>query len=262
LGNQNKFCRSKGVIPLNINEFIKSKIPIIEIFKSISGEGISAGKIVTFVRSAGCNLRCSYCDTTYSYNEICKDNEYLTPDEIVKRLEELGCIDIICTGGEPLETSKNKRFLPLYLAAKGFNVRIETNGSCPVYNDEEFKIFSGKKQGSINYVVDIKCPSSSMEKKDILHKNIYKLGIGDELKFVVSNEEDIKFSLEIIEHYKEIISSKNIIINFSPVFGKIEPKELAKLMLLENEFFIKNNLQVRLSLQIHKYIWNPETRGV
>lgn len=245
---------------MNLDEFLNAKIPIVEIFNSISGEGITQGKVMSFVRAAGCNLRCSYCDTTYSYNESSSDNMFLKPDEIVSKLKDLNCRDVLYTGGEPLEISKPKRYIPIYLASKGFNIRIETNGSCEIYENDEISIFS--KQGSlpINYVLDIKCPSSGMSYYNIFERNFKKLGEGDEIKFVVSNEEDINYALEVINDYKDILSE--VTINFSPVFQVIESKEIAQMLIKNNKYFNENNLKTRISLQIHKYMWPPETRGV
>lgn len=247
---------------MDIKEFEQQKIPIVEIFNSISGEGISSGEIVTFVRVAGCNLRCSYCDTKYSYDECSEENEYLTPSVIVNRLEELGCKNIICTGGEPLELDKGKRYLPLYLSTKGFKVRIETNGSCPLYSNEDIEKFTNqKKLMNVNYTLDIKSPSSGMNKHN-LKDNLGMLRRGDEVKFVVASKEDINYGMDIIDNYKNTLSKNNVIINFSPIFDEIEPSKLVDIIKERYQYFQRNNLKVRVSLQIHKYIWPPEARGV
>ncbi len=244
---------------MTLEQFLETKIPIVEIFCSVSGEGITQGQLVTFVRTAGCNLRCSYCDTTYSYNESGKDIELLTPEEILIRVKALGCREIICTGGEPLEEGKPKRFVPYYLASKGFNVRIETNGSCrlgdgsPLFEKQEAPVF---------YVLDVKCPSSGMSQYNIFEENFNKLRPGDELKFVMADEEDIRYALDVIDRYKKIFSEKQVVINFSSVFGKLPPEKIVKVMIEKNSYFMDNGIKVRLSLQIHKFIWKPETRGV
>lgn len=247
---------------MKINDFIRSFIPIVEIFTSISGEGISAGEVVTFVRTAGCNLRCNYCDTTYSYAENGDGIEMLSPMEIVYKLNELKATKVLCTGGEPLEPYKIKRLLPIYLASKGFEVRIETNGSCEVYSEEELGLFETDKILKINYVLDVKCPGSGMSKYNIFKENYEKLKIGDELKFVVSNKFDMDYSLGIIEEYKEILAKNKVVINFSPVFNSIDTKEIVDMLVLNEPYFNKEGLKARLSLQIHKVIWTPETRGV
>jgi 7-carboxy-7-deazaguanine synthase len=245
-----------------IDEFKNTKLPVVEIFQSISGEGISAGYIVTFVRIGGCNLRCSYCDTVYSHEEASCANLWLTPEEIYERVAALGCRDILCTGGEPLELNKAKRYLPLFLASKGLRVRIETNGSCPVYSDEEIRAFCGALFPELYYVLDVKCPSSGFHKSTIFEENYVSLRKGDEIKFVVGHKDDIEYSFDIIDRYKDIFSSKKVVINFSTVFNKMEPAELVEILKEKQRYFTQNNLKVRLSLQLHKFIWNPELRGV
>lgn len=248
---------------MNISKFEESRIPIVEIFTSISGEGISNGEIVSFVRVAGCNLRCSYCDTQYSYEEQSISNQYLLPTEVVDKLNKLGCNDIICTGGEPLEACKTKRYLPIYLSTKGFNVRIETNGSCHLYTQEEVLSFTGvTKLNSLNYTLDIKSPSSGMKDKNIFLDNFKRLKSKDEIKFVVGTDEDISYAMDTIKSYRNILSQNGVIINFSPIFNKIDPVKIVEFLKQESKYFHKNNLKVRLSLQIHKYIWPPEERGV
>ena len=247
---------------MNIHEFQNTKIPIVEIFSSISGEGISQGEVVSFVRVAGCNLRCNYCDTTYSYDEYSKNNYCMTPDEIVIKLQSLGCKDVICTGGEPLETSSIKRYLPLYLSTKGFDVRIETNGSCSVYTLEEISMFPTKDNLQMYYTLDVKCPGSGMCHCNIFEENFNKLHQGDELKFVVSDKNDINYALDVIDKYKDVLSQANVVLNFSPVFRRIEPKEIAEMLVNKHTYFSKNNLKTRLSLQIHKFIWDADAKGV
>ncbi|AEY67490.1 radical SAM protein [Clostridium sp. BNL1100] len=238
------------------------KIPVIEIFNSISGEGISAGTIVTFVRVAGCNLRCSFCDTRYSYEGTYNIEEML-PEQILEKVAEYKCKDIICTGGEPLETGMEKRYLPLFLASYGYNVRIETNGSCELYSEEELRSFGiDNVLRNVYYTIDVKCPGSEMSKFDLIEKNVHFLKKEDEIKFVIAGEEDFEYSIEKIKAFKDIFRSNEITLNFSPVFGSIEPAELVELLKLHNSFFAEHELRVRLSLQIHKFIWNPQKRGV
>ena len=245
-------------------DFIDLTIPVVEIFQSVSGEGVSAGYITTFVRVAGCNLRCTYCDSTYSYAESGNTVKIMKPNEILRVVTKFDCKYIICTGGEPLEPGKSKRMLPLYLASKGFKIRIETNGSCPVYSRDEILPYlkDGSRLGSVNYTLDIKCPGSGMVNHNIFDENLANLIHGDELKFVVGNKEDIQFACDILKKYSTMLNQNNIVINISPSFQGIEPAALVDLLKEKHTFFAKEELKVRLSLQIHKYIWPPNARGV
>ncbi|WP_198011927.1 radical SAM protein [Caloramator sp. ALD01] len=239
-------------------EFLNEKIPMVEIFNSISGEGITSGFLTTFVRVYGCNLRCSYCDTKYSY-----DGEYslMAPIEILGEVNRLNCKRVIVTGGEPLEEEKIKRYIPLYLAQNGYEVRIETNGSVRLYDEDEIYQFTSKKERkNLFYTLDIKCPSSNMDKFNIFEENFKSLIIGDEIKFVVGNFDDLDYSMEVVKRYKEYF--KGVTLNFSPVFSKIEPSQIVDYLKIRNKFFAENNLDVRLNLQLHKIIWDKDKRGV
>ncbi len=248
---------------MDIKVWGKRPIPIVEIFNSISGEGVSAGILTTFVRTAGCNLRCSYCDTTYSYDENSPDCQRMTPEEIVLELKKLYTKDILCTGGEPLEPGKDKRYLPLYFASKGFDVRIETNGSCPLYSNEEVQLFLAEQRWEhVHYTMDIKCPGSGMHQHNILEENLRCLRPGDEIKFVVSDRTDMDFAMDVIRNYKDIFATGEVCLCFSPVFNKMEPKTLVDMLKSERRFFGDHDLHARLSLQIHKMIWPPDMKGV
>lgn len=245
---------------LLFKSFPETRIPIVEIFQSISGEGISSGNIVTFVRVAGCNLRCGWCDTKYSFNESGDNVEQLLPDEILKRVEALGSNEIICTGGEPLEEEKSKRYLPLFLASQEYSVHIETSGGSVLYSEEELKAFNLERD-EISYCMDIKCPGSGMDKFNML-ENIPKLVEKDELKFVVKDKKDIEFAMGIIDTYKNHLAIENLALNFSPVFGAFEPVQIVDFLKQNNSYFEENELWPRLNLQLHKYVWPPHQRGV
>ncbi len=243
------------------NEFLVSRIPIVEIFNSISGEGVSAGRIVTFVRVAGCDLRCVWCDTKYSFKTEGEGVEQLSPEQIVSRVDHYKTTNVICSGGEPLEHGYAKRLLPAFLHSKGFFVRIETSGGSLLYNLEELKEFNLNDESRPVYTMDIKCPGSKMEERNILD-NILGLDRRDELKFVITGQEDFKYSIDVINEYSRHLSQQKIDLNFSPVFGAITPKELTELLLENRELFKEKNLRTRLSLQLHKFIWPPHQRGV
>ena len=244
---------------MNLSKFKNAKLQVVEIFNSISGEGTSAGEIVTFVRVEGCNLRCSYCDTRYSYQG---DNyELMTPAEILEKLKSFGTDKIICTGGEPLVEETAKRYLPIFLAAHGYQVRIESNGSWPVYSQSEIEKFSQGCELELYYTLDVKCPSSEMAQFNYF-ANFAKLKNGDELKFVVSNQRDLDYALRVIDKHKESLNQEGIVINFSPAFSRIEPEEIVNFLQKNQAYFKENNLEVRLSMQLHKVIWDPEEKGV
>lgn len=210
---------------------------VVEIFKSIEGEGIRAGYPVVFIRLAGCNLRCSYCDTKYSYNE--KEYPDMTVDNIVKTVFKFGCHRVTLTGGEPL-IHEDVDLLIEELTEMGTEVNIETNGSVdisPYICDKNVII-----------TMDYKCSSSGMEDM-MLISNLDKLRKQDVLKFVVGDENDLDTCLNLCD-----TSVAQVFI--SPVFGNIEPKEIVKYMLEH-----KMN-DCRVQLQLHKFIWDPNQRGV
>lgn len=210
---------------------------VVEIFKSIDGEGIRAGLPVTFIRLGGCNLHCSYCDTKYAWEQGYKYTN-MTPIEIVDKAQEIGCKRITLTGGEPL-IHNDVDTLVCMLVDSGFEVNIETNGSV---NISKFQY-----DNSI-ITMDYKCPSSGMQNRMLL-SNLAKLRKIDVLKFVVGTEQDL-FACEEL--------SKHVIANVyvSPVFGNIEPKDIV-------DYILTHNMDnCRVQLQLHKFIWSPDKRGV
>ena len=209
---------------------------VVEIFKSIDGEGIRVGYPVTFIRLAGCNLRCNYCDTKYSYENE-KFTE-MTPQEIYIQVYKLGGKRITLTGGEPL-IHKDVKVLVDLLIQKGYEVNIETNGSVDI------TLFLDKHT---IITMDYKCASSDMEDKMLLD-NISKLRKKDVLKFVVSDDNDLDTVQRIYQNTKATVY-------ISPVFGRIEPKQIV-------EYMLEHNMEnCRVQVQLHKIIWNPEERGV
>ena len=211
-------------------------LKINEIFFSIQGESTKNGLPCVFVRLTYCNLRCSYCDTEYAFY----DGNEISIEEIIDEVKKFGCPLVEITGGEPLFQSES--FLLMQkLCDEGFNVMLETGGSLPIKDvDRRVKI-----------IMDIKCPSSGMSKKN-LYENINFLKPIDEVKFVIGSRDDYEWAKNIISQYK--LNSKCEVL-FSPVFGKLEPVKIV-------EWILEDKLNVRFQLQIHKFIWNPQTKGV
>lgn len=213
---------------------------VVEIFESIDGEGIRAGFPVTFIRLHGCNLHCSYCDSRYA----CEGTDYkeMAIEDIMLKVRNFGHSFITLTGGEPL-IHPDVSYLIGALKKEKYKVNIETNGSVDL---SSFSCYG------VMLTMDYKCPSSGMEDKMVFF-NLKLLRNKDVLKFVVGSEEDLlKAKKVILEEYLQ--GKCNIF--FSPVFGKIEPSRIV-------EFILENHLDgVRLQLQMHKYVWEPDKRGV
>ncbi len=208
-----------------------------EIYFSIQGESSFAGLPCVFVRFTYCNLRCTYCDTAYAFYE----GRDCTVEEIIAEIKEYKCKLIEITGGEPLVQREECLELMRKLCYLDYQVMIETGGSLPINGiDPRVKV-----------IMDLKCPSSGMMKKN-LYDNIYFLKPIDEVKFVIGTREDFDWAKGIINQYD--LASKCTIL-FSPVFGQIEPSEIV-------HWILEDNLPVRFQLQMHKYIWHPETKGV
>lgn len=205
-----------------------------EIFLSVQGEGSSTGYPTIFIRSTGCNLRCSYCDTSYSYH----DGIDMAPEDIYRKIKEYGYKRICITGGEPLLQEEIHRLLSLL---QEYEVNIETNGSIDI---NQFELGDNHR-----FTMDIKTPSS-LESKKMKMSNFQHLRGVDEIKFVIASRKDYEWAKEIIDCYYE----KGIII-YSSVFTKIDPKEIVS-------WILEDRLDVRFQLQIHKFIWNPEEKGV
>jgi 7-carboxy-7-deazaguanine synthase len=207
-----------------------------EIFTSIQGETSFAGLPFTFVRLTGCNLRCSYCDTQYAYEE----GTERSIDQVLSEIQQRGVSRIVVTGGEPL--LQNEIYtLCSQLADRGFIVLIETNGTISIKNIDQ----------RVYRILDLKCPGSGMD-AHMDFKNIGYLTARDEVKFVISDRSDFQWALAIIKRYNlEQISN----ILMSPAHQALHPRELA-------EWIIQEKLNARLQLQLQKYIWPDKMRGV
>ncbi len=212
-------------------------LKINEIYQSIQGESSKAGLPCVFVRLTYCNLRCTYCDTEYAFYE---GNDY-TLDQVIQKVREYECRLVEITGGEPLVQDEECQLLMKQLCDENFEVMLETGGSLSIKDiDDRVKI-----------IMDLKCPSSGMMKKN-LYDNLNYLKPDDELKFVVGSREDYEWAKEIISKYK--LESRCSIL-FSVVFNKLEPVTLV-------QWILEDKIKVRFQLQMHKYIWQPETKGV
>ena len=211
---------------------MQNEWPVNEIFFSIDGEGKRAGSLAAFIRLAGCNLRCSYCDTAYAFDE----GKSMRIEAIAEAVK--GWKNVTVTGGEPLCQDIHV----LLQRLREHEVNIETNGSVDVtpYHAYPWVFFT----------LDYKCPSSGME-SSMLEKNFQTLRPQDVLKFVVGDMEDLRTAQRVCEKYEP-----NCLVYLSPVFGKIEAKEIVEYMKAAR---YKN---WRLQLQLHKYIWPPDARGV
>ena len=217
---------------------------VVEIFESINGEGRRVGQLAIFIRLQKCNLNCSYCDTRWANGD---DAPYtlMSEDEIYDRILKSGIKNITLTGGEPLLHKDVEILLEKIGENPNLSLEIETNGSI------ELEKFSKLKNPPL-FTMDYKLPSSKMENKMCLD-NFKYLTSKDTVKFVVGTIEDLKKDKEIIERYSLI---GKCAVYFSPVFNSIDPIEIVK-------FMKENRLNgVNLQLQIHKFIWDPESKGV
>lgn len=211
---------------------------VIEIFESIEGEGVRAGQLATFIRLAGCNLRCPYCDTKYSWDT--SEAKDMDVDEILQVVRDLGVCNITLTGGEPLVHPGVQELLQ-ELVEDGCCVNVETNGSVDI---EPFR------RPQVFFTVDYKGPSSGQEEKMFLPM-FRTLREQDVLKFVVGTKEDLDRARLVCD-----LLAPECTIYVSTVFGELKPADVVNYM-------VSHNLQDwHLQLQLHKYVWDPEKRGV
>lgn len=217
---------------------------VVEKFVSINGEGTRAGELAVFIRMKGCNLDCEYCDTKWA-NEENASCEIMTEEDIRNYIRDTGVKNVTLTGGEPLFRKDMDVLIDYLLQDKDRVVEIETNGSVNIKEYAEMK-------NRASFTMDYKLGASGMEEKMCLENFAY-LDKRDTVKFVVSSQEDLQRAAEIIEKYALI---GKVSVYFSPVFGDIKPEEIV-------DFMVQNRLNdVRMQLQMHKFIWDPEKRGV
>ncbi len=207
-----------------------------EIYRSIQGESSYAGLPCVFIRLTGCNLRCTYCDTRYAYEE----GELLSIEQILAQVDELGGHLVEITGGEPLLQAETPA-LAETLMKQDYQVLLETNGSLDI----------DLVPTGVTRIVDIKTPGSG-ESKEMCWSNLEKLNPTDEVKFVLTSRADYEWSKDLIARGKlERVAS----VILSPAFGVLEPRTLAN-------WILGDGLSVRLGLGLHKYIWGADVRGV
>ena len=215
----------------------KAAITVNEIFKSIQGESSWAGWPCVFVRLTGCGLRCEYCDTTYAYAE----GVNFSIGEILAKARSLGGKLVELTGGEPL-LQENCPLLAQALLDDGWTVLVETSGALPLdlLPPKAIKI------------MDLKCPGSGMvERND--WENIARLSQRDEVKFVIRDRADFDWAKEVVQ--RDDLAKVCKCVLFASVHGELAPSQLA-------EWILTDNLNVRLQLQLHKYLWPDRQRGV
>ena len=214
---------------------------VVEKFLSINGEGQRAGETALFIRFRGCNLRCSYCDTMWANEADCPFEEE-SPQALADYALQTGIRNVTLTGGEPLLQKDIKELIRLLLE-EGLRVEIETNGAVSIEG------FEGARPV---FTMDYKLPSSGYESRMLL-KNMERLRKEDTVKFVSGSRQDLERALEIIRAYD---LTERCHVYFSPVFGAIEPAEIVG-------FLLEHKLNdVRLQIQMHKVIWDPDKRGV
>ncbi len=208
-----------------------------EIFHSIQGESTHAGRPCVFVRLTACDLRCSWCDTTYAFHEGRK----MSVDEVIGRVREYGCDVVEITGGEPL---LQKEVYPLMqrLLDEGRTVMLETGGHLSVADVPE----------PVIRVIDVKCPGSGEAARNHW-PNLDALRATDELKFVIKDRGDYEYARDVVARHT--LAGRCAAVHFSPVHGVQDAKELAA-------WVLEDRLPVRVQLQLHKFIWDPSTRGV
>lgn len=224
---------------------------ITEIYKSIQGESSYAGVPCIFVRLTGCNLRCDWCDSEYTFT----GGKKMTIEDVESQVEQLsphGLVEV--TGGEPMLQEKEVVPLMERLLNAGYNVLLETSGERPLQNVPK----------EIIKIVDVKCPHSG-EPDTFRMENLDALTSRDEVKFVISDRTDYEFARDFTAEHQ--LGSRVSSVIFSPAFSKdasgtrdtshclLDPQRLA-------EWMLADNAPARLGLQLHKFIWNPAMKGI
>ena len=212
-------------------------LTINEIFYSIQGESTYAGRPCVFVRLTGCDLRCSWCDTEYAFHEGHKQSL----DEVLAEVDRLSCPLVEVTGGEPL---LQEEVYPLMrsLLARGSTVLLETGGQHG----------TARVPAAVVIILDVKCPGSGEAHRNDW-ANLERLRPHDEVKFVVKDCQDYEFARDVITKYR--LKERSAAVHLSPAHGVMNLRLLS-------EWVLADRLPARIQIQLHKYIWDPDTRGV
>lgn len=214
----------------------RPSLKITEIFHSIQGESTRAGQPCVFIRLTGCPLRCTWCDTEYAFY----GGTRMSVETIVRQVRAYECPLVEVTGGEPLHQPDSLVLLH-QLCEAGLHVMLETSGALDISRVDE----------RVSIILDVKCPGSGMTDR-MRWDNLGHVSGKDEIKFVLKDRADYEWAREIVQHYA---LEERCPVHFSPVFGALHLPSLA-------EWILEDRLPVRLQLQLHKMIWDPETRGV
>lgn len=211
---------------------------VTEIFRSIQGESTHAGRPCTFIRLTGCPMRCVWCDSEYTFT----GGDHVSLEAVLKQVEAFGCKLVEVTGGEPL-AQKEALTLIERLCDQDYEILIETGGYVSLEGvDERAQI-----------ILDVKCPASGEAERNHWPNLALLRPYKDEVKFVITDEEDWKFAQNVIQKYELETRTRAVLI--SPAWGLIDLTQLA-------DWISKSGLNVRMQLQLHKYIWGAEARGV
>jgi 7-carboxy-7-deazaguanine synthase len=208
-----------------------------EVFYSIQGESSRAGEPCVFVRLTACDLRCSWCDTPYAFTEGRK----MSIDEVMAAVERYECPLVEITGGEPLLQEEVYELMDR-LRSSGRTVMLETGGHRSI----------ARVPADVLKIVDVKCPGSGEADKNDW-SNLSALARHDEVKFVIKDRADYEFARDVIDRHH--LAARAGAVLMSPVHGALDPRTLS-------EWMLADRLPARLQLQLHKYIWPPDTRGV
>jgi 7-carboxy-7-deazaguanine synthase len=208
-----------------------------EIYPSIQGESTFAGRPCVFVRLTACDLRCQWCDTPYAFT----GGQKMSVDDVLAEVRRHECQLVELTGGEPL---LQPDAIPLMerLVDEGFDVLLETGGHRPI----------DQVPDQVVTILDVKCPGSG-EAAAMRWENLERVWGRDEVKFVIRDRADFDYAADVVSRYQ--LADRVAAVLFSPVFGELAPADLAR-------WIVESRVRARLQLQMHKYIWDPGTRGV